>query len=89
VGERIVSITLDDGTELSLSDNETRFSLAGTNFVMTGNEHYDMLGELPVERELGAADEALIEFVRKHSPVTVPEGGRITTTKAEEMQETT
>jgi 5'-nucleotidase len=87
VGERIVSIALDDGTELSLSDNKTRFSLAGTNFVMTGNEHYDMLGELPVDRELGAADEALAEYVRKHSPVVVPKEGRITTTQAEEIQE--
>jgi len=87
VGKRVVSITLDNDTELSLSDNETRFSLAGTNYVMTGNENYTMLGELPIDRELGAADEALAEFFRKHSPVTVPSEGRITTTQEEEMQE--
>ena len=69
-------------------DNRTyAIGIAGANFVMTGNEHYDMLGELPVERELGTANEALIEFVRKHSPVTVPKEGRITTTQAEEMRE--
>jgi 5'-nucleotidase len=87
VGERIVSITLDDGRELSLSDNETRFSLVGTNFVMTGNEHYTMLGELPVSRELGAADEALAEFVRKHSPIVAPKEDRINVIQEIEMEE--
>ena len=86
-GERVVSITLDDGTEFSLDDDEMHLSLAGTNYVMTGGDRYTMLGELPVERELGAADEALAEFVRKHSPIVAPEEGRITTTQAEEMQE--
>ena len=35
---------------------------------------------------VGTDDEALIEFVRKHSPLTVPKECSITTTQAEEMQ---
>jgi 2',3'-cyclic-nucleotide 2'-phosphodiesterase (5'-nucleotidase family) len=76
-GKRVVSITLDSGAALSLDDNETSFSLAGSNYVMTGGNEYDMLDELPVERELGAADEALSEFFKKHSPVAAPKEGRI------------
>jgi hypothetical protein len=83
VGERVVSITLDNGTELSLSDNETSFSLAGSDFVMGGSEGYDVLGKLPVSRELGAGDEVLAEYIRKHSPLVAPKGGRITTQEAE------
>jgi len=78
VGARVVSITLDDGTELSLEDNETQLRLAGTNYVMTGGDSYTMLGELPVERELGAADEALAAYIAAHSPVSAPALGRIT-----------
>ena len=85
-GARIVFITLDDGRELSLDDNETAFSLAGSNFVMTGNDLYTMLGELPVERELGAADEALAEYIEEHSPVAAPKGGRIVVIQAAEME---
>ena len=77
VGERVVSITLTDGTELSLSDNETQFSIAGPDFVMTGSEGYDMLGKLPITRELGTGDEALAEFIRKHSPIFAPKDERI------------
>jgi len=80
VGERVASITLDDGTALSLDDEETQLLLAGTNYVMTGGDSYAMLGELPVERELGAADEALAAFIAGHSPVSAPETGRITST---------
>jgi hypothetical protein len=54
---------------------------------MTGGDYYTMLGELPVDRELGAADEALAEFIGKHSPITAPEAGRIIVIQAEEMQE--
>jgi len=86
-GERIVSITLEDGTKLSLDDDKTRLSLAGASYVMTGGNLYTMLGELPVERELGAADEALAEFVEKHSPIAPPAGGRIIIIQAEEMEE--
>jgi len=77
-GERIVSVTLDDGTALSLDDDATQLSLAGTNYVMTGGDSFAMLGELPVERELGAADEALAAYIGTHSPVAPPETGRIT-----------
>jgi 2',3'-cyclic-nucleotide 2'-phosphodiesterase (5'-nucleotidase family) len=87
VGARVVSITLNDGRVLSLSDNETRFSLVGTNFVMNGNEFYTMLGELPLSRELGAADEALAEYVRKHSPIVAPKEGRIIVIQESEMEE--
>jgi len=77
VGERVVSITLDDGTQLLLDDDTTSLRLAGTNYVMTGGDSYTMLGELPVERELGAADEALAAFIVAHSPAAAPEAGRI------------
>ncbi|MCL2009706.1 MAG: bifunctional metallophosphatase/5'-nucleotidase [Synergistaceae bacterium] len=78
VGKRIVSITLDDGAALSLSDNTTRFSLAGSDYLMTGGDYYTMLGELPIDRDdLAAADEALAVYIRKHSPVSAPKEGRI------------
>ena len=77
VGERVVSITLDDGTTLSLTDTVTQLRLAGTNYVMTGGDSYSMLGELPVERELGAADEALAAYIGLHTPAAVPATGRI------------
>ena len=86
-GERVVFITLDNGTELSPDDNETRFSLAGVSYLMTGGDYYAMLGELPADRELEAADEALAEYIRKHSPVVAPNGGRIIIIRAVEMQE--
>jgi len=78
VGERIVSITLDDGTALALDDEETLLRLAGSNYVMTGGDGYAMLGELAVERELGAADEALAAYIAQYAPVAAPEPGRIT-----------
>jgi len=77
VGQRIASITLDDGAELALDDNETQLRLAGTNYVMTGGDSYVMLGELPVERELCAADEALVAYIGLHTPAAAPETGRI------------
>ena len=76
-GERILSITMDDGRALPLNDNTTEITLAGSNYVMTGGDYYIMLAELPVDRELGAADEALAAYVAKHSPIGAPETGRI------------
>ena len=78
-GERIVSVTLDDGRELFPDDFSTNLSLAGSNYVMTGGDMYFMLEDLPVQRELGAADEALVNFIRKNSPVDEPPAGRIST----------
>ncbi|MCL2033125.1 MAG: bifunctional metallophosphatase/5'-nucleotidase [Oscillospiraceae bacterium] len=77
-GERIRSITLDDGSPLSLDDDETRITLAGSSYVMTGGDYYTMLGGLPIDYELGAADEALAEYVKRHSPLFAPGTGRIT-----------
>ena len=85
-GERVISITLDDGAELSLDDNVTRITVVGSNFVMTGGDQYTMLSELQVDRELGAADEALAEYVLENSPIEAPEEGRIIITTAEEME---
>jgi 5'-nucleotidase len=76
-GERVVSITLDNGSELSLDDNQTVLSLASSNYVMTGGNDYTMLADLPVLRELGAADEALAEYIKNNSPVRAPKPGRI------------
>jgi 5'-nucleotidase len=83
VGERVVSIALDDGRLLALDDNTTILSLAGSNYVMTGGDYYIMLGELPVERELGAADEALAEHIARHSPVNAPAEDRIVSARQE------
>ena len=83
VGQRVVSITLDDGTQLALGDDQTTLSLAGSNYVMTGGDSYTMLGDLPVERELGAADEALAAYVARHAPVAAPGTGRITVVSGE------
>jgi len=76
-GSRVTSITLDDGRTLSPGDSTTEITLAGSNYVMTGGDYYTMLGALPVERELGAADEALAAYVAGHSPITAPQTGRI------------
>jgi len=78
VGTRIVSVTLDKGTQLSFDDNTTALTLAASNYVMTGGDEYTMLSELPVLRELGTADEALSEFIRNNSPLQIPAPGRIT-----------
>jgi len=72
VGMRIVSITLDDGRELSPDDNSTVITLAGSNYIMTGGDEYYALMDLPVIRELGSADEALAAYLRKHSPTDNP-----------------
>ena len=79
VGMRIVSITLDDGRELSPDDNTTIITLTSSNYLMTGGDEYTMLEELPVLRELGSADEALIEYISTHSPVNPAITGRIQT----------
>ncbi|MCL2108732.1 MAG: 5'-nucleotidase C-terminal domain-containing protein [Oscillospiraceae bacterium] len=77
-GERVVSIVLDGGISLDLDDDTTQITLAGSNYVMTGGDYFVMLTGLAVERELGAADEALAEYVRGWSPVGAGELGRIT-----------
>jgi 5'-nucleotidase len=87
-GERILSITLDGGRQLSLQDETTEISLAGTNYVMTGGDHYTMLAGLPVLRELGAADEALASYIKKHSPVGIPAGNRIIPVSSYKLQVT-
>ena len=79
VGERIVSVTLDSGEVLSLDDDSTEITLAASNYVMSGGDYYTMLADLWVERELGAADEALAEYIARHSPITESEPGRIRT----------
>jgi len=79
VGVRVVSITLDDGRELSPDDNTTAISLASIDFIMTGGDQYIVLDGIPVLRELGAADEALTEYIKAHSPIEAPASGRIKT----------
>ena len=63
-----------------------RVSLVLGAMMLCDGKLYDMLGEFPVKRELGTDDEALIEFVRKHSPLTVPKECSITTTQAEKCK---
>jgi len=77
VGNRIISVTLDDGRELSPDDSSTVITLTSSNYLMTGGDEYIMLENLPVFRELGSADEALAEFIRKHTPVDSSAEGRI------------
>ncbi|MCL2088394.1 MAG: bifunctional metallophosphatase/5'-nucleotidase [Oscillospiraceae bacterium] len=77
IGQRVLSITLDGGRELALDDTAAKITLAATNYVMTGGDYYTMLADLPVERELGSADEALSEYIENNSPVTAPQAGRI------------
>ena len=79
--ERIVSITLNDGRILALDDSITELTLASNNYVMSGGGGYNMLGDLPVLRELGAEDEALAEYIKRQSPFEVPAAGRIITKK--------
>ncbi|MCL2820991.1 MAG: extracellular solute-binding protein [Oscillospiraceae bacterium] len=79
VGMRVVSVTLDDGRELYADDNSTEFSLASSNYLMTGGDEYYMLADLPVLHELGSADEALKDYISRYSPVDNPPEGRILT----------
>jgi len=76
-GSRVVSITLDNGRSISKDENLS-LSLAGSNYVMTGGDYYDMLADIPVMRELGSADEALESYIRENSPVSAAVEGRIT-----------
>jgi len=79
VGERIVSVILDDGRELSAGDNSTVISLVSSNYIMTGGDEYYILADLPVLHELGSADEALSAYIRKYSPIDAPLPGRLMT----------
>jgi len=79
VGIRVVSVTLDNGKDLSPDDKTTTLTLAGSSYVLTGGDYYTMLSDLPVLRELGSADEALSEYIRKNSPIDTPATDRITT----------
>jgi len=76
-GERVLHITLDDGRELSPDDNTTIITLTSSNYIMTGGDEFTILEDLPVQRELGSADEALAEYIRKHSPITPVLSSRI------------
>ena len=76
-GERIISVTLDTGYSLSRSNTTDYLTIAGSNYVMTGGDYYDMLGTLPVLRELGSADEALEAYIRQNSPVSAAVEGRV------------
>ncbi len=80
VGERVLAMVLDNGKSLALDDSKTQITLAGSNYVMSGGDYYTMLGELPVYRELGAADEAFATYLAAHSPVLAPAIGRIQVT---------
>ena len=77
VGERVLSITMDDGRKLSLDDDTSQIIMAASNYIMSGGDYYDMLADIPVSRELGAADEALAAYIAAHSPVDAPQPGRI------------
>jgi len=77
IGMRILSITLGNGRELSPDDSSTTISLTSADYIMTGGDEYYMLENLPVFRELGSADEALTEYIRKHSQIDNPKSERI------------
>jgi len=77
VGARVISITLNNGVMLSPDDNYSAISLASSDFIMTGGDDYIVLAYLPVYRELGSADDALTNHVRKYSPLNFPNMGRI------------
>ena len=77
VGERVLSISLDDGRQLSLDDDKTQIMMAASNYIMSGGDYYDMLADIPVSRELGAADEALAAYMAAHSPFDAPQPGRV------------
>lgn len=70
-GTRVLSVTLDDGRELSPEDAETRLSLCASAYMLAGG-----YGFAPVEHETlpGTMSEALEAYVASHS--SLPEGGR-------------
>ncbi len=79
-GERIVE-ALVGGTPVD--GNET-YIVATNNFLARGGDGYDMLGSVPVSRmqnlyawSFKRVDDALLEYVEAHSPLSLQVEGRI------------
>mgnify|MGYP002626262904 CR=1 FL=1 len=74
-GERILLLTLADGTELSRNDEDTRFTVVSTAAVLDGEYDYPPFGNtIPAGTELSAAE----SYIRALGTVAVPEdSGRI------------
>lgn len=67
-GDRIIDITLDDGTKLELSDTSTKLRLAASEYILSGGDDYAMLADVPVDREYGlTAEQALIAYLKEHT----------------------
>lgn len=67
-GEKVTSIQVPDETgndtvTLSKDDTQTEIMLVSNNFIMTGGNEYTMLGELPLEAEIGGELEAVESYL--------------------------
>ena len=66
-GSRVSSITLD-GQEAPLdrNDSETKIILAGNNYILSGGNDYNMLGDLPKYAEAGGELETIRSYIEKN-----------------------
>ena len=77
-GEKVTSVTLDDGTALERTDEETKLLLATNSYVATGFPEEDKLGELGGE-DMIVEDYLLVATGVGDVPLTYPTvQGRIT-----------
>jgi len=76
-GERVRSVTADDGTNLGRNDNTTVYTLVINNFTAVGGDDYTVFIDLPVLAEGGTLDELLIEYMAAHDISNIGIEGRI------------
>ncbi|WLR41375.1 5'-nucleotidase C-terminal domain-containing protein [Bacillus carboniphilus] len=72
-GERVHSVMID-GKALEL---EATYTLATNDFLAAGGDDYSMFAGSTVTGEFAALDEALIEYIAAHTPVSPAVEGRI------------
>ncbi|MGI6107079.1 MAG: bifunctional metallophosphatase/5'-nucleotidase [Lachnospiraceae bacterium] len=76
VGSRVVRMKKMDGTELSDSE---KYLLVTSNYRATGTGGYDAIGRSRVVRSTtDEMPDLLADYIRRHSPVHIPENSRLT-----------
>lgn len=73
VGERIMAVTLSDGTSLDLDDNETKLSLAATAYMLEGGYGYEPRAGYEA-LSICLAD-ALAGYISEHDPLLPEDSG--------------
>jgi 5'-nucleotidase len=80
VGERIVSVTLSDGTQIDRNDTQTTYTVAANSFIATGGDGFTVFEEASASQQtLGSDLDALEAYVGGTSfGIPVDFGQRIT-----------